>query len=168
MSAARQVSARRPRRTTPVSDIERYFHDFAYNWRVAHTATRLRDAATAKIKVWFDGMGDPEHEVTVNENGSRSVEFDEPIVVDGVTIEGLENVRKESSTIDLDLVDEWLAALPEAKRVKFTKQLYKPVTDYVFQPDVLFKLQQEGAISEDELDAMYTTKVTWALNVKKA
>lgn len=175
MAAARSTAAtrtvpatRRPRRVTPLVDVEKSFLEFVTYWRTATTAGRKRDAARDRIKAWFDKGGDAEHEVTVNDQGSLLVEFDDPIQLDGVTVTGLENVRKESSELDLDKVDAWLDSVSdEATRKALAKRLYKPVTDYVFQQDQLYRLQQEGVISEELLDSLFTTEITWALTVKK-
>lgn len=166
-SPSRTVAARRPRKVAPIHDIEKLFHEFVYNWRTATQAGNRRDKASALIKSWFERGGDPDHEITVNDNGSLAFEFEDPMVLDGVTVTGLEAVRRESSQLDLDLVDAWLDKLPEDRRAELTKKLYKRVTDVVFQPDALFALQQSGAISEDQMDSFYTTSTTFALTVKK-
>lgn len=167
-SPARTVAARRPRKVTPIQDIEKLFHTFVYNWRTATLSGKNRDKAALAIKAWFERGGDADHEVTVNDNGSLAYEFDEAIVLDGVTVTGLEAVRKESSTLDLDAVDAWLDKQPAAQRAKLTKQLYKTVTDVVFQPDALYALNQQGVISDADLDALYNTSTTYALTVKKS
>jgi hypothetical protein len=161
------VAVRRPRRVTPITDIEKQFLLFITNWRSATTAGKARDRARDLIKKWFEGGGDADHEITVNDNGSLIVEFEEPVAVDGVKVLGLENRRTETSELDLDAVDEWLESLPEAQRKALSSRLYKRVVDHVFQPDELFKLNQEGVLSDEELDALFETNVTWALCVTK-
>lgn len=163
----RNVVVRRPRKTAPLADIEKAFHDFIYNWRTATTAGKSRDKARDLIKAWFDKGGDGEHEIAVNENGSLIVAFDEPVLVDGVRVTGLENRRTVTSELDLDKVDAWLDSLPKAKRDELSKRLYKQVTDTVFDPDELFKLQQEGALSEAAMDSLFSTDVKFALCVTK-
>lgn len=160
---SRTTAVRRPRRTTPVPDIEKQFLLFATNWRTATTAGKDRDKARNVIKSWFEAGGDADHEITVNDNGSQVIEFD-PIAIDGVKILGLENVRKETSSLDLDKVDELLDNLPESVR----RRVVKRVVDYVVDPDELFKLNQEKVITDDQLDELFTTNVTYALTVKKA
>jgi hypothetical protein len=157
------VRVSRPRNPQPVADIQKHFLAFTSNWRTATQAGKARDKASAVVKAWFSTMGDSDHEVTVNDAGSRAVEFDEPILVDGMKVTGLENVRRESSELDLDLVDDLLDSLPEAVR----KRVVKKVVEYVTDPNELFKLNQEGVISDEQLDALFTTDVTWALCVKK-
>ena len=166
-TAATRTPARRPRRVTPLHDIERSFLEFVTFWRTASVAGKKRDKARDHIKEWFEKGGDADHEITVNDQGSELVEFAEPLVLDGVTVTGLENVRKQSDELDLDKVDAWLDSLPEEQRKALAKKLYKPVTDYVFQQDALFRLQQEGVITEELMDSLYTTDITWALTVKK-
>jgi hypothetical protein len=169
--AARQtantVRATRPRRTTPISDIEKFFLQFCTSWRTASTEGKKRDKARDIIKEWFEKGGDGDHEITVNDQGSQLVEFEDAVVIDGVRITGLENVRRQSDDLDLDKVDAWLDSLPEVERAKLAKKLYKPVTDYVFQQDALYALNQAGVLSDAVLDSLFTTDITWALTVKK-
>ena len=163
MAAARTTAVRRPRRVTPLVDVDKQFHTFAYNWRTATVAGKARDKARDAIKAWFEKGGDSEHEITFNDNGSQLVEFDEPILADGVTITGLENRRTETSELDLDKVDELLDTLPADVR----KRVVKKVTEYIVDPDELFKLNQEGVIKDDQLDALFSTDIKWALCVTK-
>jgi hypothetical protein len=163
----RNVVVRRPRKATPIADIEKQFHLFVTNWRMAAVAGKARDKARDNVKAWFDKGGDSDHEISVNENGSQIVAFDEPVLVDGVRITGLENRRTVTSGLDLDRVDAWLESLPKGKREELSRRLYREVTDTVFQPDELFKLQQEGVISEPVMDSLFETDVKWALCVTK-
>lgn len=166
-SARRTVSVptRRPRNATPIRDIDKEFLLFATHRRAAKVAGTARDKARDFIKAWFDNGGDADHEITFNENGSKIVEFDEPVVIDGQRVVGIENRRTDRSELDLDKVDEWLDSLPEAQRRELTRKLYREVRDTVFQPDELFKLQQEGILSEKQMDGLYSTATTWALCV---
>lgn len=161
------IRVSRPRRTTPLLNIDKEFLLFVTNWRAAATAGNARDKAKAQIKRWFESGGDVDHEVMVNENGSQIIEFPEPVAVDGVKVTGLENRRTAVTELDLDKVDEWLDSLDEETRKAHFKKLFKPVTDYVFQPDALFALQQQGKLTEAQMDAMMTTSVSWALCVTK-
>lgn len=166
-STASTVRVSRPRRTAPILNIDKEFLLFVTNWRTATTAGNARDKAKAQIKRWFESGGDGDHEVMVNENGSQIIEFAEPVAVDGVKVTGLENRRTAVTELDLDKVDAWLEGLDEETRKAYAKKLYKPVTDYVFQPDALFALQQQGKITEDQLDSLMTTSESWALCVTK-
>lgn len=163
----RSVAVRRPRRVTPLVDIDKQIHTFIFNWRTATTAGKARDKARDLVKEWFSKGGDADHEIAVNENGSQVLTLDEPVLVDGVKVTGLENRRTVTSELDLDLVDAWLESLPGAKREELAKRLFVEVTDTVFQPDELFKLQQEGVISEAVMDSMFTTDEKWALCITK-
>jgi hypothetical protein len=161
----RIVAVRRPRSTAPIEDIEREFHTFLHNWRTAKTAGNARDKANKVIKSWFSsGIFGP-RKVTVNENGSQILEFDSPLDIDGKKILGLENRRTVTPELDLDLVDAWLDTLPAAKRKEYRAKLYQRVVSEEFNPDALYALQQGGALTETELDAMFDNKVSWALCV---
>lgn len=157
------VRVSRPRRPAPITDIEKQFLLFVTNWRTATTAGKSRDKARDVIKSWFERGGDPDHEITVNDNGSQIIEFDEPLAVDGVKILGLENRRTPVSELDLDAVDELLDTLDS----KVRSRVVKKVVDYVVDPDELFKLNQEGVISDEQLDELFTTDVKWSLCVTK-
>jgi hypothetical protein len=157
----RSTAVRRPART-PVADIDKAIHEFLYNRSIAKNAGKLRDKARDTLKPWFaSGAGG---RATVNDNGSQEVEFEAPLLIDGVKYTGLENVRKESSALDLDLVDDLLDTLGKDVRSRVVKK----VVDYVVDPDELFKLNQEGVITDEQLDALFTVDVTWALGVKQA
>jgi hypothetical protein len=165
--SGRIVAVRRPRNTAPIEDIEREFHTYVTNWRIASKAGAARDKANKKIKEWFAGGIFGQRNVTVNENGSLILEFDVPLEVDGAKILGLENRRTVTPELDLDRVDEWLATLPKAKQTEYRKRLYKQVVTEEFDPDELYALQQSGALTESTLDAMFDNKVSWALCVTK-
>lgn len=165
-SGRRPVSvARRPRK--PMVPIQQQFHAFLHNWAVATDAGKDRDRARDAIKAWFAKGGGAEHEVTVNDNGSLQLLFDEPMEIAGRKILGLENRRSTSSTIDPDLIDEYLETLPQAKREAISKKIIKPVTDYVLDTDALMALNQDGTIPDEVLDGFYQTSETFSLNVLK-
>ena len=126
-------------------------------------AGKTRDKARDQIKAWFDRGGDSDHEIAVNENGSQILEFEAPLMVDGVKVTGLENRRTLTNELDLDKVDDLLDTLPEAVR----KRVVKKVVDFIVDPDELFKLNQEGVIKDEQLDALFTPDVKWSLCVVK-
>lgn len=159
MSPRTVAVSRRPR--TPVADVTQSFHEYLYNWNIAKHAADKRDKAKAILKRWFESGADGK--ATINESGSQVYEFDEPLLIDGTKFLGLENVRRESTTLDLDKVDELL----DTKDPKVRNRVVKRVVDYIVDPDELFALNQEGLITDAEMDALYTTTVTWALGVKK-
>lgn len=153
---------------TPLVDIDKDFLAYLTAWGVTKDAGALRDKAKAAIKSWFEHGGDSAHEITVNDNGSQFVEFEAVKEIVGRKFAGIENRRTVTSALDLDLIDEWLETLPKAKREKISAQILKPVTEYVLNPDELFKLNQEGVIDDDTLDSLYQTSETWALCVVPA
>jgi hypothetical protein len=157
------VRVSRPRNPQPVADIQKHFLAFTSNWRTATQAGKARDKARDVIKAWFEAGGDGTYEITANDNGSQLIEFDEPLLVDGVKILGLENRRTETNELDLDLVDDLLDSLPEAVR----KRVVKKVVSYETDPNELFKLNQEGVISDAQLDGLFTPDIKWALCVTK-
>lgn len=163
----RNVAVRRPRTraAAPVSNFDQLAHSFLFNWSQAKDAGALRDRAKAQLKKWFEGGGDGDHEITVNENGSQAVEFPQPLEIMGRKIRGLENRRTAVTSIDPDLVDEWLESLPQAEREALSKRLLKREVVYTLQVGELFALNQEGVIDDKVLDSFNTTEITWAMNV---
>jgi hypothetical protein len=155
--------SRRPR--TPVADVTRSFHEYLYNWKIAKHAADKRDKSKGLIKNWFEAGADGK--ATINESGSQVYEFDEPLLIDGTKFLGLENVRRESSALDLDKLDDLIDSLPEDVAKKVKARVTKKVVDYIIDPDELFALNQEKVITDEQLDGLYTTTVTWALGVKK-
>lgn len=160
----RTVTARRPR--TPVTDVTKTFHEFLYNWQVAKNHADKRDAAKATLKKLFaDGFF--KGKATVNETGSQILTFDEPLLIDGHKFLGLENRKTVIPSIDPDAVDALIDSLPADVRAKVQKRVIKVVTDTVIDDEELFKLNQEGMLTDDQLDSVYTETVQWSLNVVK-
>lgn len=161
------VAVRRPRRTTPISNIDQQIHLYIANWRAASVAGNARDKANKLIKQWFAATSFGDRDVAINDNGSQILTFEEPLLVDGNKYLGLENRRTVKSELDLDLVDEWLSKQPKAKQASLRARLYKKVVTEEFDPDELFAMQQQGLLTEDQLDGMFEAKESWALCVVK-
>jgi hypothetical protein len=162
----RTVAVARPVRApkVPVSDHTKAIHDFLYNRSVARAAGKLRDAARDVLKPWFDSNP---ADVTVNDTGSKELEFDAPLLIDGVKYTGLVNVRKESSVLDLDKLDNLFDTMDPEVRARLHARVMKTVTDIVVDPDELFAANQEGVITDAQLDSLFTTEVSWSLGVKQ-
>jgi hypothetical protein len=76
--------------------------------------------------------------------------------IEGVRI--LEKQRRTSRKIDEVVADEIILE-------KGLEELYKVVR--VIDEEALMAAMYDGKITEDELDAMFPSKVIWALNIKK-
>jgi hypothetical protein len=153
------------RARTPLVPIDQTVLQFISQWATAKDAGTLRDKARDQIKAWFAKGGDTEHDISVNDNGSQLLEFEEVKEINGRKVAGVENRRTATSVLDPDAIDEWLEELPQAQREKLSKQLYTKVTEYVLNPDELFALNQQGVIPDEVLDSFYKTNTTWSLNV---
>lgn len=151
---------------TPLTDIQKTIHSYLDSWATVKDAGTARDAANKLIKAWFARGGDGAP-ITVNETGSQLYEFAAPLDIGGRKFTGIENTKRTASFIDPDLVDEWLDKLPADQREAMAARLFKQVTEFQLQTEVLFTLNQEGILPDAALDSMYTTEVTWALNVKR-
>jgi hypothetical protein len=97
------------------------------------------------------GTEDPEH-------GHMSVDFPEPVVIDGTKYTGL--VLRKNVTKNL-LVDDALDLLESKDLLNRVRKL-RPA-EYYYDWDELDVLVQEGQISEAEFDALTDEDVTWAL-----
>ena len=160
---ATRTAARRPR--TPLVDIDRAKHEFFYNWSVARTAGAARDKARDTLKAWIGaGAGGL---VTENETGSQIVEFAEPMLIDGHKFLGLENRKTVTSSIDPDAVDALIDSLPVKVKAEVQRRVLKEVIDVVIDDEELFKLNQEGVLSDEQLDSVFAESVKWSLNVVK-
>lgn len=147
--------------------IQQQFLAFVTHWATATDSGKARDGARDTIKSWFAKGGDNDHEITVNDNGSQQLLFEQPLEIAGRKILGLENRRSTTSTLDPDLIDEYLETLTQAEREKISKKIIKPVTEYILDTDALMALNQAGVIPDDVLDGFYQTSENWSLNVLK-
>jgi hypothetical protein len=116
-------------------------------------------------------------DVRVDEDGHRHLEFKAPVEVNGVKYAGVVDQRRVSSYVDLEKVKaffqpdeearEELDDLERARRWSLQNRVYKPVDEYYWDLEHLYVMVQQGLLTEDELDSLCTTEVTWALNVEK-
>lgn len=143
----------------PIADIAKQYHLFLTNWSQAKACGTARDSARDQIKGWMAGhVGKG---VEVDENGHQRVDFDVPLEVDGKKYVGLENRRTVATGFDVEAAMELVDSLPAADRKRAVKTV---VTEEIDQ-GMLFVLNQEGKISDDELDSCITERVTYSLNV---
>lgn len=95
-----------------------------------------------------------------SDKGHMTVEFPEPILVDGVTFTGMTNQRRQTVFLNEDTAKEILTERGVLKdAVETVEQLVQ---------DKIFALYQEEKLSDDDMAAMFETTVTWAfVPVKK-
>lgn len=113
------------------------------------------------LKKWLSEKGVPEVDEDNNETGDQILEFDEPLNIGGERIRGLRRKRQVTEYVDTD----------EAKKLLKEKDLISEVmhteTIEVWDWDELYRLNQEGKITDAELDAMKVKEESWSLVVDK-
>lgn len=110
--------------------------------------TRLRDSLLAHLA----------ENGEVDEKGSQFITLPDPIVVGVDRIGAIKRERRASTSLNLDAAEELLAG----KGKTILARCQKEVTTVVFDQDELYVLNQEGLISDEELDSLFETNVTWA------
>jgi hypothetical protein len=76
--------------------------------------------------------------------------------VNGQTFTEIKREKRTSIGLDEDAVDTLVNATGIRDRV------FKEVTTTVLDQDELYVLNQEGVISDEELDALFTEKISYA------
>lgn len=166
-----------------VSLAQRHALSFLQQNSIAAAATKAKNAARDEIKAFTLPDEDNEelnpNEVRIDENGHRYYDFPEPVTIDGKTYKGLRNQRTVSAFVDEDKVREFFdgtymgdpdPTLSEAERTRralMKQQVWKPVTTWEWDYEELYRLNQQGILTDDEIDSLTTTSVTWALNAVK-
>ena len=112
----------------------------------------LTDRATSLKK---DLMTFLEDNGEVDERGHKTYSFPEPVVAGGKTFTGLKRERRVSDRFDEDIAEEILT-----KKNLLAEALYQP--EPVIDQDAIYRLQQEGKISEAELDRMFIQMESFA------
>lgn len=167
-----------------VSSAARAAHTFIFQRDIAQTANKAMKEARTGIQAFL--LPDPENEelnpnsVRIDEKGHRYYDFDAPVEINGVRYKGLRFQRGVSANISLDKVREFFDCLHNGepdpiwskaereRRAELKKSVYKPVTTWEWDFEELYRLNQEGKLTDDELDSFTQTNITWSLNVEKA
>lgn len=148
-----------PRRTTrriekpisldPENPIEKVRQFLLLKFQETQVVTRknyLRD----EISAYVDAAGE------TDEKGNKFWKLPTPIEVNGQTFTEVKREKRTSIGLDEDAVD----TLVNEKGVR--DRVYKEVTTTVLDQDELYVLNQEGVITDEELDALFTEKVSYA------
>lgn len=184
------VQTRRPRGS--VSKIAQAALQFL-NWRDQEAAAKKsknkeRDVIIKYLVPDEDAIdpkdinaGNPNNVRIDEEKGHRYFDFDAPKNIAGKVYKGLEYQRKITGPyMDSDKLREYFdlfhddaleAGIPEKeiyRRQDLWSKIYHPVTEYIVDFDVIYRLQQEGKITKAEVENLMTTSVTWSLGVKEA
>ena len=92
-----------------------------------------------------------------DENGCYLYEFPDPINIDGVSYRGLMAQRRVSEFVNEDRAKEIIADHHEEDRCLV------PITELYVDYDALYALNQEGIISDEEIDSIIEPQETFAL-----
>jgi hypothetical protein len=130
-----------------IEAVNGFLHNRAEEEEVTRVKNRYRDV----LRNWLmqDGRED--------ENGHRHLDFDSPLTIGGKAWSGITAQRRISASIDLDKVE----ALVRARGLY--DQVFPEVRIRQFKEDVLYILNQQGKITDAELDALITENVSFAI-----
>lgn len=167
-----------------VAAIQRAALTFVKQGLAVSSATKEKNKARDEIKAFT--LPDPDNEklnpngVRIDENGHRYYDFEQIIEIDGNKYKGLCNQRNVSVDVDMDKVREFFEGTHEGdpdptlsqdeqvRRNTLKQRVYKPVTTWMWDFEELYRMNQQGLLSDEELDSLTTTNITWSLNAKKA
>lgn len=121
-------------------------HEYLFCRDSAAPIVRQRDVAARKLKEYFEG-------VNPGEEGHKELLFSHP------DYQGLQLRHSESQLID----PVKAKALVTAKDLK--ARVVSMVESWNF--DELYVLNQQGEITDDELDGLFVTQESWSLQVLK-
>jgi hypothetical protein len=107
---------------------------------------KLRD----EISVYVDNVGE------VDEKGSKFWTLPTPVEVNGQKFTEVKRERRVSVGLDEEAVE----ALVTSKGIR--DRVFKQVTTEVLDQQELYVLNQEGLLSDDELDSLFTETVSFA------
>lgn len=111
-------------------------------------SNKLKDS----LKAWFKDAQRDTAEVYENENGSLFYDFPDPISDGKDTYSGME-LRRSVSTIFVE---------DEAEKILKRKGVYEEALTPVIDQDKIYRLVQEGKITEKDLDKMFAEKESFA------
>jgi len=141
--------ATKVRRTRPSEWLEKA-QTYLFNRYQVARAEKPRDAAKNWLKPYV-----LQHGVDDGDKGHVRVMFPQPMVIGTTTYYGLEDRRIPGRTyMDEDEVRTFLAGKPAAVR----SRVIRKVTTEVVDTDELYALNQEGKVSDDELDSLLHQK----------
>jgi hypothetical protein len=118
--------------------------------REASTLTTRANKVKDRLKQWF--LETPTDEVYENENGSKFLDFPETISDGKDTYTGMELRRSTPVKFHEDV----------AEKILKRKGVYEEALEPVLSQDKIYALQQEGKITEADLDKMFVAGEQWA------
>jgi hypothetical protein len=114
----------------------------------ASTITTRSEALKKRLKEWLPSASD----AYTNEQGSVFYDLPETVNVGGQDYKGMELRRAVSSVFDED----------EATKILKRKGVYDQALTPVLDQDKIYRLVQEGKITESDLDKMFEQRESFA------
>lgn len=115
--------------------------------RTGKQRDKYRDVVRQEVLTW--GRED--------EGGHRWIDFDSDLTIEGKTYKAICAQRRVSSSIDLDATE----AL--AKELGLLDEVFPVTPVRQFDEDKLYALNQQGKITDKQLDGLITENVTFAI-----
>jgi hypothetical protein len=88
-----------------------------------------------------------------NDSGSRFLEFEKTVEVEGMAYKGAEARRLVSTSLDLE----------KAEQILRRKKLYEQALTPMLDPDKIYLLAQTGELKSSDIDKMMVESERWAL-----
>jgi hypothetical protein len=139
----------RPISLDPENPVEKVRQFLVLKFQETQVVTRknhLRD----EISAFVDANGE------VDEKGSKFWTLPAAIEVNGQKFTEVKREKRTSISLDEDAVEN----LVNAKGIR--DRVFKEVTTTVLDQDELYVLNQEGVISDEELDALFAENISYA------
>lgn len=144
-------------------DLTKAVHEFVYNRGLETESKARKERARDKLKRFLTVKEDGEFvNGREDENGHRYLDLESAIPDGDDLIESIRATRNVSSSIDLDLCADVLQSRGLYDRV------FKRVVIRQFDEHELYALNQQGLISDEELDSMITEAITYSLTAVRS
>lgn len=133
------------------SAVNQMIHGFLFNRAEQERTGKSRDSYRNLLRevIMEDGRED--------ENGHRWLDFEEDLTVEGKTYKAICAQRRISSSIDLDATESL------AKELNLYDEVFPVKEVRQFDEDRLYALNQQGKITDEQLDSLITEVETFAI-----
>lgn len=112
---------------------------------------KRREELRDSLKTWLLSNGEPD------ENGNYRYYFDKPVILDDQEINGLMAQRRVSEMINED------TAFEVAERYGVLDQVVTEIITTELDMDMLYVLNQQGVIPDEDIDSIFEFNETFAL-----
>lgn len=141
-----------------LTDLDKAVHTYLFNRSSENFAKKMKADAGTDLRAHVMEYG------REDENGHKYLDLNPPLTIDSVTYTAIKLERRVSSSIDLDATEELL----RAKGDEEYRKVFKLVATVEFDENKFYLANQLGVVSDEELDAVITEDITYALVPVKA